>query len=220
METTNKYWNVLEYSIFKEKLIKYKVIENTYHKCINKYLNEKKNNLTLLITDTSFVLNKLGINEVSYNAQIKKHKTSKISIITDTDSVPISVTVTTGKINDSVIFNNQLDKLHYDHPILFKNDKIVLGDAAYDSSILREKIKFLKLGKLLTPFNCRNSKIIKELNVDDKLLLNKRIYVEHVFNKFKKHKRCQLRYDKYINSFNFFVTLTALKIFIKTTNIY
>jgi len=38
-------------------------------------------------------------------------------------------------------------------------NKIILADAAYDSSILRNKVEDLKLGKLLSCKNIRNSKI-------------------------------------------------------------
>ena len=56
------------------------------------------------------------------------------------------------------------------HPTLFNESKIILADAAYDSSILRNKVKDLKLRKLLTPKNKRNSNIINEINLYDTLL--------------------------------------------------
>jgi transposase len=52
------------------------------------------------------------------------------------------------------------------------------------------------------------------------MLLKKRIYVEHTLNKFKQYKKIQLRYEKKINNFNFFVYLAALRILIKKTNCY
>ena len=93
-----------------------------------------------------------------------------MSIITDDFNIPISVITSTGSTNDSLILNNQLDVLHMQHPTLFNESKIILADAAYDSSILRNKVKDLKLGKLLTPKNKRNSNIINEINLYDTLL--------------------------------------------------
>jgi hypothetical protein len=36
-----------------------------------------------MLTDTTLILNKLGINNVGYNSQMPKHKTTKISLIID-----------------------------------------------------------------------------------------------------------------------------------------
>jgi len=58
------------------KLIKYNIIEDTYIKCTNKYLNELNKHTSILHTDTTFVCNKLGIENVSFNQQIKKHETT------------------------------------------------------------------------------------------------------------------------------------------------
>ena len=117
-----------------------------------------------------------------------------------------------------LFFNKQLDVLHKEHSIIFDNNKILLEDAAYNSSILRYKAKQLNFGKMLTCKNIINSKEpIKEMNLYEKLLLKKRINVEHVINKFKQHKRCQIRYDKYIKNFNSFVYMASLKILIKNS---
>jgi len=101
-----------------------------------------------MYTDTTFVSNKLGIDNVdSFNQQIKKHKTTKISIISDDFNNPISVVTTTGSKNDSFIFYKQLYVLYKEHAIIFDNNKILLADAAYDSSTLRDKAKQLNFWK-------------------------------------------------------------------------
>lgn len=169
--TENINWNTI-YK-FHCKLIKYNIINDTYQKCINKYLNELVKHTQILYTDTTFICNKLGSENISFNQQIKKHKTNKVSIITDDFNIPISVVTSTGATNDSLILNNQIDVLHKNHPIIFNEDKIILADAAYDSSILRNKVKDLKLGKLITPINKRNSKITNKINLYDKMLLKK-----------------------------------------------
>jgi hypothetical protein len=159
--------------------------------------------------------------DASFNQQIKKHKTTKISIISDDFNIPISVITSTGSVHDSVILNKQLDKLHDKQPTIFNNKNLLLADAAYDSLILREKVKNLNMGILLTNKNIRNSK--KELTkftLYEKLLLNKRVNVEHTINNYKQVKRCQLRYDKYIKTYNSFVFLASLRILINKTNIY
>ena len=64
-------------------MIKYNIFENIFDKSVNSYLNEMKNTNMCYFTDTTFICNKLGEDLVANNPQIKKHKTSKISIITD-----------------------------------------------------------------------------------------------------------------------------------------
>ena len=66
---------------FFNKLIKYKIIYTTYTNLVNKYINKHKTNK--FITDTTFINNKMGIDYINYNQQIRKHKVSKISLITD-----------------------------------------------------------------------------------------------------------------------------------------
>jgi len=116
------------------------------------------------------------------NQQINKHKTTKISIITDEFNVPVSVNLSSGSPHDSTILNKQLDNLYNKHPLLFNNDKILIADDAYDCKKLRDKMDDLKLGKLLTHKNRRNSKqkeIKDTYTMYDYLLLKQRINVEH-----------------------------------------
>ena len=50
-----------------------------------------KNTSTTYFTDTTFICNKLGEDLTSNNPQIKKHKTSKISIISDDFNIPLEI---------------------------------------------------------------------------------------------------------------------------------
>jgi hypothetical protein len=113
--------------------------------------------------------------------------------------------------------------LHNKHPLLFNKDKTLIADAAYDCKKLRDKVDELNLGKLLTHKNRRNSKqkeIKDTYNMYDYLLLKQRINVEHSIGEYKKYKRCQLRYDRYIGSFSCFVYLASLKILINKVGVY
>ena len=97
-----------------------------------------------------------------------------------------------------------------------------------DSQKLRVKVEELNLGKLLTHKNRRNTYIyiytyycngkqkeIKDIyKIDEYLLLKQRINVEHSICEYKKYKRCQLRYDRQLNTFSSFVYLASLKILI------
>jgi hypothetical protein len=153
------------------------------------------------------VQNKNGYDKIGYNPQLNKHKSTKISVITDVHGHPVNIDIYKSNLHDANILNNQLDNLN----ILIKNDNnnILLGDTAYDSSIIKQKLKQLKFGIIITHKNKRNAKNIKllksyKLNNISKKLLKKRIKVEHFFARLKQYKRICLRYDKYsINYLNY-----------------
>ena len=67
------------------KLQKYDIIKLNYYNIVNKYskkfINKTKTNI--LLTDTTLILNKPGIDKIGYNSQMPKHKVTKISLITD-----------------------------------------------------------------------------------------------------------------------------------------
>ena len=73
------HWNTI-YK-FLNKLIKYNVIKNTFKDTVKHYMNNSKNNI--FITDTTLIANKCGIDCTNYNPQLLKHKSTKISLITD-----------------------------------------------------------------------------------------------------------------------------------------
>ena len=69
------------------KLIKYNVIQDTFKPTVAQYMVKHK--VTTFITDTSLVTNKNGSDKVSYNPQLTKHKSTKISVISDDKGIPI-----------------------------------------------------------------------------------------------------------------------------------
>jgi hypothetical protein len=173
-------------------------------------------------TDTTFVCNKLGEDLVSYNPQVKKHKTSKISIISDDFNIPISIKIDTGSKHDVTMLKEQLIEFSNSHPLLCNENNTIVADGAYDSNPLHKLVKELKFKKLITNKNIRNlkdkTKIKKiKLNKYDKMLLKKRVCIEHVINKFKQYKRIQLRYDRNSENFKSYVFMTALSIVIQNT---
>ena len=95
---------------------------------------------------------------ISNNSQLKKHKTTKISIITDTFNVPLDISISDSCTHDSVIISNQIKNLAITKPLLCDNNNILIGDAAYDSSKLKTELKELKIGELISGFNNRNKR--------------------------------------------------------------
>jgi hypothetical protein len=69
-----------DYKFFK-KLVKYNIIHTTFKQTVDKYLL-KSNNKNFL-TDTSLIANKGGCDKKTYNPQLTKHYSLKISSISD-----------------------------------------------------------------------------------------------------------------------------------------
>jgi len=55
------------------------------------------------------------------------------------------------------------------------------------------------------------------MSLVEKQILKSRITIEHSFNKYKKFKKINIRYDKYIKNYIFYLQLATLHIFIKST---
>lgn len=184
------HWNTI-YK-FLNKLIKYNVIKNTFKDTVKHYMNNSKNNI--FITDTTLIANKCGIDCINYNPQLLKHKSTKISLITDIKGTPINVNIFSSNMNDSKILNLQLDNIS---SYKEDNNNILLGDAGYDSNIIRDKLHRMRFGQLITPRNKRNCKNNIKLNAlklsqPSKEKLKHRIKVEHVFAHIKAYKRINI----------------------------
>jgi hypothetical protein len=177
---------------FHNKLKKYKIVYTTYNNLVNKYINKHKTNK--FITDTTFINNKMGIDYINYNKQIPKHKVSKISLITDLNGIPLDINLSSGNTNDSKIFFNQLDNFININAIKKNNKNIFIGDAAYDSNNIRNKLKDLNLGILVVPKNKRNMKDINilashKLNIKNKNLLKNRYKIEFTNNRLDRENK-------------------------------
>jgi hypothetical protein len=187
-------------------------------------MNKDNQNKKYLYTDTTIIQNKLGINDISINPQLKKHKSTKISLIIDDYGIPINCDIFKSSINDAKIADLQLNNIIKYHPQLCSNNNILVGDAAYDSNNIRESLNKFKIGNLLTPKNKRNTKDLdkikkQKLSLSQKMILNKRISVEHTINRYKQFKRLNNRYDKKSENFKTFLFMASLIIINKKTNI-
>jgi transposase len=200
------------------KLIQNNVIKIIFDNIVNDY-NKKYINNNIFITDTTLIPNKLGINDIGYNPQYPKHKSSKISIISDINGIPLNINCSAGNVNDSKILYNQLDDFQNTNSYLLNNNNILLGDAGYDSNKIRDKLNTIKFGKLLAAKNKRNikNKIKLEsikLSLEEKKILKKRIKIEHTNAHLKQYKRISIRYDKYISHYINFIYLACINIII------
>jgi len=132
-------WNTI-YKFY-IKLIKYDIICKTFIETTKKIKKSK-----YYIVDTTLICNKGGIDNVGYNIQLPKHKTTKISIISNENKI-LDVQLFSGNLNDAGILDKQLNIFNNFQP---NSNNILLGDSGYDSNNIRNKLKNMKFGKLLT----------------------------------------------------------------------
>lgn len=217
---SNLYFNIkggtLRY--FHQKIIKLKIFEEFYNTYITKYLEEINYINKNFYVDTTLIANKLGIDSVTYNVQLNKHKSSKISIIIDDFDVPINYITCDSNTHDSTILCNQIDDVVNKFPKLCTNDKNFIADGAYDSNKIRNLLEEKKLGVLICNKNIRNTKnkvLInksKHVSLYNKILLKRRIKIEHTNCSIKKNITINNRYIKYMENFNNYVLLSLIKI--------
>jgi len=206
-----KYCSV--YNFFK-KIQKYDIFNkfNTY--IVSKYVDNIGDHITSIYMDSTFIMNKYGIDNASFNPQINKHKTSKITLLVDNLKVPLYCKVTDSTPHDAKIFNDLLNDFTDTYPKLTNTPHTIyyVGDSAYDSSNISNKLNFLNLGQNISIKNKRNSKnnknnLTKESSPHYRLLLKDRFIVEHLNNMCKQFKSVNIRYQKYTNSYTTFVNM-------------
>jgi hypothetical protein len=71
----------------------------------------------------------------------------------------LDINLSAGNTNDSKIFFNQLDNFVNISAIRKNNNNIFIGDAAYDSNNIRNKLKDFNLGNLVV--SSRKKKLLK-----------------------------------------------------------
>lgn len=186
-----------------KRLIKHNIIKSTYIDLLKIYFKKAPNKkLRCLITDTTCVSNRYGSELVKYNGY-KKKKCTKVSFITDSLGIPISVLIDEGSRCDSKILLDQLkSKFLINKKLMDKHKKYILADSMYDEKEVIEKIKCLNYDPIIS-VNKRNSKFKKCRTLDKNKLkmYKKRMKIEHFNNKFKVHRRCNCRYDRNIDTF-------------------
>ena len=76
-------------------MIKHDVIRLTFNNTVKKYTKGK-----IFLTDTTLIPNKYWYENIGYNPQLNKHKSTKISVITDILGNPINIDIYKSNIND------------------------------------------------------------------------------------------------------------------------
>jgi len=202
---------------FHQKLIKYRFFEHFYEYYIGEYIDNIHANLIKFYMDSTLIPNKLGSDDVTYNIQLKKHKSCKISLVIDEFGVPIDYETTNSNNHDSPVFCKQIKKISEKYPKLCSNDKIFIGDAGYDSEKIRSTLKEYKIGKLVCDRNKRNTKDKNKLEKNkctlyERMLLNSRSKIEHINNTIKQNKTINVRYQRYMSNYTNFVLFAIIRL--------
>jgi len=209
---------------FHKKIIRFKIFEEFYNNYITKYITIMSNNMNEFFVDSTLIANKLGIDKVMHNVQLKKHKSCKISIIEDNFKIPIDYIISNSNIHDASIFSNHIQNISNKYPSLCTNNNKFIADSGYDSDPIRNQLKDKKLGILICDKNKRNTKDpekVKKLKpiLHEKLLLQKRSVIEHTNNTLKQNRTINIRYEKISKHYENFTTLAIIRIIFKKIGI-
>jgi transposase len=167
----------------------------------NKFYVSESNKI--LIIDSTFIQNKFGKQHIGRNKFFKSKNCNKISLISDSNGVPISFHIGLGNVHDI----NLVD-YHFDDLVFLQRNKHchLLADKGYVSKCLQNNLKSINCS-IMTP---KKSNMINNICLYDANMYKKRINIEHTFSHLKSFKRIQLRYDAYLNHYYSFVYLALV----------
>jgi len=147
------------YSVYK-RLIQFGIFKNTYIDLLRKYFKKGQNKkLKYQYTDTTCVSNKYGSTLVSYNGY-KKRKCTKISLITDSNGIPINVSINNGKQNDGKILVSHFSDMLIDKQLNDKYKEYMLADGIYYVNEVKNLLTQNKY-KYIIPPNKKNTNKFK-----------------------------------------------------------
>ena len=227
---TGASWRSLKLDIFKElgikwqsiyyhfdKFSKAKVFENVYLQLLDKYFKKNKSHkLKYLSIDSSFVKNQYA-SDVEYNGSYKKKKLAKLSLIVDSNGVPLSALIVKGNISDYRLaiknFNDTFIEIN-SHTTNNKHKRYMLADSGYDSCTIRETIKGMGINPVIW-YVQRNKNDIKKFNKREIAIYNKRSIVENTFSWIYQNRRTNMRYDRKRSNYLSFLFMAFIKIIIK-----
>lgn len=106
---------------------------------------------------------------------------TKISVITNSEGVPLNIECYKGNKHDSTIFMDQIKNIKLDK---IKNSYF-LADGAYDTKEIKNLLKNELHYKILIKENKRNNKNKKEI-------YKNRLSIERTFNRIKNNKKIMI----------------------------
>jgi hypothetical protein len=188
------------------------LLKNHYFK-LNKILTSKTLNLFI---DTTYIINKYGVENITKNPEYKKKKVTKLSNVCDENKNILAVINCETHFNENKKCNvfshdiksvqNTLDKIKIKIPTYVRTK--LVGDKAYITQDLFDL--YGKNIKIIAPK--RKNQKTKNTKTEKKVL-DKRYVVENSNANFKKPERVMVRKDKKIKNYMGFVYLSLLEHF-------
>ena len=160
--STNIKWQSIYYHF--QKFSKANVFKNVYLQLLNKYFKkDRSSKLKYLSVDTSFIRNQCSSN-VAFNGFVKKKRLSKLSMIVDSNGVPISALIIAGNHNDQKLFFKNWENTFIEIRSASSNNKhkrYLLADAIYDTNKVRETVKTKNIHPIIWYKKYKSSSLLK-----------------------------------------------------------
>lgn len=197
-----------------KKWVKWNIIDSLYTDLCNQYKTKRDGgHLKVVMTDTSFILNKNGYDCINRNPLVKNKNCTKIFNIVDDKGISLCTNFYPGNVHDCKCLIDSLDKF------LTDNVGIVtfLADSGFYTNEIIELLKKHNVKPLIAK-NVRNSKNkikttvndkkptyaqkiqrqLEDMTMADQKIFKKRGKIENMYANYKQIKRFNTRYDKYI----------------------
>ena len=208
-------WQSIYYHF--QKFSKVNVFKKVYLQLLDSYFKQNRSGkLKYLSVDTSFLKN-YNASNVAFNGYCRKKRLSKLSLIVDSNGVPISALIAAGNHSDQKLFYNNWNDLYVEinGSKNNKHKRYLLADAIYDTKSIRDTINNKQITPLIAS-NKRNSRNdTRTVSGHHKQIFRKRMIVENVFSWIYQNRRTTGRYDKLNRNYYSFLFMALVKILIR-----
>lgn len=179
---------------------------NIFNKLFNvlktKYFKSAKfTSITDLLLDSTIIYNKCGITKLGRNKFYKNKKSLKISLLTDSNGIPLSIFFMKGNSHDITTIDKHIKDIVVSLP---KKHYRLMADKGYSSQRVYTMLDNNNISHIIPPR--RNTHLYKTYKYD-KTEYKKRIKIENIFSQLKRFRKVDCRYDKYMTSYKGFVYL-------------
>lgn len=189
------------------RFVKFDIFKKVYLSLIKKYSNNITN---IHIIDSTFIPNKFGKDKIARNVFYKSKNGTKISLIIDSNNIPISVILKPGNIHDVNFIDEHMKDIIYLSKKCKHNKKYFLADKGYASLNVRSKLN--QYGYIVYIPKKKNSKTNYHF---DQKKYKLRLNIEHIFARLKLFRRIMNRYDSLLKNYVSFLYLALIFVFIE-----
>jgi transposase len=207
-------WQSIYYHF--QKFSKANVFKKVYLQLLDVYFKQNRSGkLKYLSVDTSFVRNQCS-KHVAFNGYYKKKRLSKLSMIVDSNGVPISALITEGNHNDQKLFHRNWKNLFVEITSTNNNNKhkrYLLADAIYDAELVRQSAIDKNITPIIWKRKYKGRSI--QLSKNHKQIFKRRIVIENCFSWIYQNQRTYKRFDKSNQSYLSFLFMAFSRIILR-----